>query len=143
MRREYLAVWPDQAVLSPVRDIRALNYCTKLFHPCFERSIVQHGTKHRGFEGQTPFQRNRIFCRNSCRVSRFFPHFSAFFANPGDRHPPPPPCWPGFWATMRGIIGWRWRRWSGWSKGWGGYLREYTKGCEGEERAVPRVTAGV
>ena len=40
-------------------------------------------------------------------------------------------------ATKRGIIGRRWHSWSEWSKAWGGYLREYTKGWEGEERPVP------
>ena len=29
---------------------------------------------------------------------------------------------------MRGIIGRIWRRWCEWSKAWGVYLREYTKG---------------
>ena len=43
----------------------------------------------------------------------------------------------GFWATKRGIIGRRWRRWSEWSQARGGYLRDYTKGWEGEERVVP------
>ena len=43
----------------------------------------------------------------------------------------------GFWATKRGIIGRRWRRWSEWSRAWGEYLREYTKGWDGDELVVP------
>ena len=42
----------------------------------------------------------------------------------------------GFWATKRGIIGWRWWRWSEWSKAPGEYKRKYTKGWEGDEQVV-------
>ena len=44
---------------------------------------------------------------------------------------------PGFWATKRGIIGRRWRRWSEWSGAQGRYLRDYTKGWEGDAQVVP------
>ena len=44
----------------------------------------------------------------------------------------------GFWATKRGIVGQRWRRWSKWSGAWGGYLRDCTKQWEANARVVPR-----
>ena len=44
----------------------------------------------------------------------------------------------GFWATKRGIVGRRWLRWSKWSRAWGRYLRDYTKGLESEAGVVPR-----
>ena len=47
---------------------------------------MQDETKHRGFEGHTQFQQNRIFYR----IFTAFSTFSTFFANSGDRIPPPP-----------------------------------------------------
>ena len=42
-----------------------------------------------------------------------------------------------FWATKRGFIGCRWRRWSEWIRAWEGYVRNYTRAWEGDDKVVP------
>ena len=43
----------------------------------------------------------------------------------------------GFLATKRGRVGSRWRIWSKWSRAWGDFFRDWTKGWDPEAPVVP------
>ena len=83
------------AVLSLVRDILELNYCTKLFHQTVHALSAQLCKTRRNLgvsRGKHHSNKTAFSIAFFNAFSAFFPHFSAFFANPGDRIPPPPPC---------------------------------------------------
>ena len=82
------------AVLSLVRDILELNYCTALFHQTVHALSAQLCKTRRNIgvsRGIHHSNKTAFSIAFFAAFSAFFPHFSAFFANPGDRIPPPPP----------------------------------------------------
>ena len=81
------------AVLSLVRDILELNYCTKLFHQTVHTLSAQLCKTRRNIvvsRGKHHSNKTAFSIAFFAAFSAFFPHFSAFFANPGDRISPPP-----------------------------------------------------
>ena len=83
-------------VLSLVRDILELNYCTKLFHQTVHASSARLCKTRRNIgvlRGKHHSKQNRIFCRIFCRVFRIFQHFLPI---PATTFPPPPCAMPHF-----------------------------------------------
>ena len=84
------------AVLSIVRDILELNYCTKLFNPtvhALRGQLCKTGRNIGVLRGKHHFNQTAFYIAFFAAFSAFSPHFSAFFANSGDRIPPPPALW--------------------------------------------------
>ena len=95
-------------VLSLVRDILELNYCTKLFHRTVHALSAQLCKTRRTIGVSRGKHHSNKTAFSIAFFAAFFPHFSAFFANPGDRIPPPPPC--PIWVLLGGGGGWHPRR---------------------------------
>ena len=82
-----------RAVLSLVRDILELNYCTKLFHQTVHALSAQLCKTRQNIgvsRGKHHSNKTAFSIAFFAAFSAFFPHFSAFFANPGDHIFPPP-----------------------------------------------------
>ena len=83
------------AILSLVRDILELNYCTKLFHRTVHALSAQLCKTRRNIgvsRGKHHCNKTALSIAFFAAFSAFFPHFSAFFAHPGAAFPPPPPA---------------------------------------------------
>ena len=98
MRRGDSAVWPDQAAAASAPsgfEPSPLNYCTKLFHRTVHALSAQLCKTRRNIgvsTGKHHSNKPAFSIAFFAAFSAFFPHFPAFFANPGDRIPPPPPA---------------------------------------------------
>ena len=93
MRREHLAVWPDQAAAASAPS--GFEPSTKLFHQTVHALSAQLCKTRRNIgvsRGKHHSNKTAFSIAFFALFSAFFPHFSAFFANPGDRIPTPPPC---------------------------------------------------
>ena len=80
-------------VLSLIRDILELNYCTKLFHQTVHALSARSCETRRnigGSRGKHHSKKSAFSIAFFATFSAFFPHFPAFFANSATAFPPPP-----------------------------------------------------
>ena len=111
LRRGDLAVWPTKqlqllplVVLSLVRDILELNYCTKLFHQTVHALSARLCKTRRNIgvsRGKHHSNKTAFSIAFFAAFSAFFVYFSTFFANPGDRTSPSP--WEHAHAHQKGF----------------------------------------